>query len=114
MALVHGRAASENAFFVLLAKAKQGCKIPELGSGGRKERKREGGGRGQECVGEGAEIKVVSALKKKKSTICISLFTPPPIFENILSVPHVIFFSCIFNLRHAKNTWQVRGVVALR
>lgn len=78
MALVHGRAASENAFFVLLAKAKQGCKIPELGSGGRKERKREGGGRGQECVGEGAEIKVVSALKKKKKYNLHFTFTPPP------------------------------------
>lgn len=42
----------------------------------RKERKREGGGRGQECVGEGAEIKFVSALKGEKYNLHRTFFTP--------------------------------------
>lgn len=52
-------------------------KIPELGRGGRKEREREGGGRGQECVGEGGGNKTRLCTKgEKKRTIRISLFSP--------------------------------------
>lgn len=65
------------------------------------------------CRGGGGNKSRLCTKEKKKYNLHFT-FYPPPIFENILSVPHVIFFSCIFNLRHAKNTWQVRGVVALR
>lgn len=59
----------------------------------RKEGKKEGkgGGRGQECGGEGAEIKVVSALKEEVQS-AFHFFFSEVISENILSVPHVIFF----------------------
>lgn len=57
MALVHGRAASENAFFVLLAKTKQGWKKKNPRTWKRrKEGKKEGKGGGGEsgmCRGGG-------------------------------------------------------------
>lgn len=70
----------------------------------RKERKREGGGRGQECVGEGAEIKFVSALRGEKYNLHCTFFFNKVISKNILSFPHVVFFPCILNPHHAKNT----------
>lgn len=107
MALVHGRAASENAFFVLLAKAKARLKNPRTWKR-RKERKREGGGGGQECVGEEAEIKFVSALKGEKLQSALHFFLPPKVIsENILSFPHVVFFPCIFNPHHTRTREEV-------
>lgn len=114
MALVHCRAASENAFFVLLAKAKARLKNPRTWKR-RKERKREEGGRGQECGGEGAEIKFVSALKGEKVQSALHFFSPL-ISENILFFPHVVFFLAFLipPIQAHVRKWQIRGAVAPR
>lgn len=65
----------------------------------RKEGKKEGRGRERSGMcrgGGGNKIRLCTKGKKKKYNLHFTFF-PPLIFENILSVPHVIFLASLIS-----------------